>query len=263
MTWTEGDFDLDGVTLHYYRRGSGRPLVLAHGMSDSGLCWERFAARVGGAFDVIAYDARFHGRSSAPADGAFGGGADLVRLVEALQLELPAAVGHSMGGATVAEAVGLRPDLFSCAVLEDPPWRDAWPEASRAQTDMTTMNAAQIAEFGRQTNPGWDAVEFPAWAESKLQFRPPDGWMKRFGTSLGKWREVVAKIGAPSLLVIGGNLEGGAIVTQELAADACALNPLLETVQLASAGHNIRREAFDEYVEAVLGFLARNDAGGR
>jgi pimeloyl-ACP methyl ester carboxylesterase len=59
------------------------------------------------------------------------------------------------------------------------------------------------------------------------------------------------------LLITGGNSERGAIVTPEAAAQAQRLCPTIEVVQLEQAGHNIRREAFDEFVAAVTDFLIR------
>ena len=41
MEWQEGELDANGVRIHYYRRGVGRVLVLAHGMTDNGKCWSR------------------------------------------------------------------------------------------------------------------------------------------------------------------------------------------------------------------------------
>jgi pimeloyl-ACP methyl ester carboxylesterase len=258
MNWTDGDVTIDGVRIHYYRRGSGRPLVLAHGASDNGKCWERVAARLEDRFDIIAYDARYHGLSDGPEGGSLNGAPDRIALVKALGLERPAAMGHSMGAATVAEAVGAEPALFRCAVLEDPPWRDEFPSGGRRpQFDMGSLTVEQIAESGRKQSPTWDASEFPAWAESKKQFRPPADTMSRIGKMLGTWRETVKKIGVPTLLVTGDNAERGAIVSKEAAADAVKLNPKVETICLSGAGHNVRREAFEEFVAAVEPFLER------
>jgi pimeloyl-ACP methyl ester carboxylesterase len=117
MTWTEGDITVSNVRIHYYRRGSGPPVVLAHGFSDSGRCWDRVATVLDDRYDVIAFDARHHGLSDSPNDGSIGDAADLVALVEALGLVRPALIGHSMGAGTVAQAAGERPELFRCAIL--------------------------------------------------------------------------------------------------------------------------------------------------
>ena len=257
MGWTEGDVTLrDGVRLHYYRRGKGSPVILAHGATDNGKCWGRVAEALEGEFELIAYDARFHGLSDAPADGKFGGGDDLVAFVEALGIERPALLGHSMGAMTVAQASASKPELFRCAVLEDPPWWNEPPKGGRPQAmDYSTMSVEQIAEEGRKVTTGWDDSEFPAWAESKKQFRPPTDWMAGFGRRLGQWREVVAEMRLPALLVCGDRAEGGAIVTSAVAAEACSLAPDMRTLTLGGAGHNVRREAFSEYLSVVREFL--------
>ncbi len=69
MGWTEGYLSADNVRLHYWRRGSGPPLLLAHGFGDSGECWTRVAEALEDDYDIVAYDARYHGLSDAPADG--------------------------------------------------------------------------------------------------------------------------------------------------------------------------------------------------
>jgi hypothetical protein len=43
--------------------------------------------------------------------------------------------------------------------------------------------------------------------------------------------------------------------------EAQRLCPSLEVVRFERAGHNIRREAFEEFMDAVTGFLARNADG--
>ena len=71
--WSEGDVTTgDGVRLHYYRTGSGLPLLLAHGVSDNGMCWRRVADALADSFDVVTYDAPSHGRSDV---GPLGRGA--------------------------------------------------------------------------------------------------------------------------------------------------------------------------------------------
>ena len=45
--WSEDDVTTgDGIRLHYYRRGSGNTLLLAHGVSDDGMCWRRVATKL-------------------------------------------------------------------------------------------------------------------------------------------------------------------------------------------------------------------------
>src|SRR3954452_19370405 len=113
--WTSSD----GVELAYHEVGSGRPIILLHGLfSDAVMNWikfghaERIAAR---GFRVIMPDLRAHGLSAKP-HGAehYPKGIlarDLRELVEHLGLTEFDLGGFSLGARTTVEAVGegLRP----------------------------------------------------------------------------------------------------------------------------------------------------------
>ena len=47
--WSEGNVIANGVRLHYHRTGGDKPaLVMAHGVTDTGMTWSRVArARAG------------------------------------------------------------------------------------------------------------------------------------------------------------------------------------------------------------------------
>ncbi|HXH22341.1 MAG TPA: alpha/beta hydrolase [Dehalococcoidia bacterium] len=253
MSWREGELSIEGETFHYYRRGSGAPVLLAHGFGDNGRCWTRVAEALEAEFELIAYDARGHGLSGGDANPNAAG--DLASVVRALELERPALIGHSMGASAVARAAAKAPGAFACAILEDPGWRS--PDRAGAprppRPDYAAMSVDEIERAGRERNPGWHDVEFRDWAESKKQLRatglPP--------TSPEAWRDDVRGLeGLPVLLVTGDNALG-AIVTPETAAEAQRLCSTLDVVRL-SAGHNIRREAFGPFVEAVRAFLRRH-----
>ena len=62
--WQEGDIETNGIRLHYTRTGGDKPaLVMAHGVTDSGLCWAPVAQALAADYDVIMVDARAHGLS--------------------------------------------------------------------------------------------------------------------------------------------------------------------------------------------------------
>jgi pimeloyl-ACP methyl ester carboxylesterase len=147
--WATDTVTTNGIDLRYYRSGNGRPVVMAHGMYDSGRRWIPLAEDLADDYDVITYDARGHGRSDAPAEGydIDNRVADVLGLIECLDLTDPVLLGHSMGGATVAWAGAERPDLPGGIVLEDPArFREA-PEVSieRAE-EMTRQRLSQARE---------------------------------------------------------------------------------------------------------------------
>lgn len=269
MAWTEGDITTqEAVRIHYYRRGHGRPLILAHGATDNGECWTRAAEAFEGGFDIVAYDARYHGLSDAPPQQTPGsGGADLIAVAEALGIERPAIMGHSMGAASVMAAAAAQATRFACAILEDPYLRmessNLEPKAPPANPaprallpDFAGMSLESIEAAGRKDNPLWDDSEFAPWARAKKQFRRPPG---DFGLpAAGAWRTEMAAMALPTLLIHGGNRERFGLVSDKAAAQAQELNPQLRAVRLDDAGHNVRREAFAPFIAAVRAFLAEH-----
>ncbi|HEX5585923.1 MAG TPA: alpha/beta hydrolase [Acidimicrobiia bacterium] len=263
-SWAEGDFEVaPGVRLHYRRAGTGTPVVLAHGLLDDGACWTRTADVLAEAHDVVAYDARFHGASAEAPDAPWGGADDLISVVEALGLERPALIGHSMGGAVAAMAAASHPERFRAVVLEDPAWismpadPDALAAGRAAFESMVTTPEDDLVALGRAMNPTWHESELGPWAASKRRFRGADQMADGMrGITEAPWRDVVARIAVPVLLVCGGDVSRGRLVTAEQAAEARECCPTLEVALFPEAGHCVRREAYDGYISAVRRFLA-------
>jgi len=268
-TWPADDVIANGIKIHYYRTGGNKPpLVLAHGFSDNGLCWTPVARALEHDYDVIMYDARGHGLSDAPDEGYADEdrAADLVGLIQALGLEKPAVMGHSMGASTVAVAAAQYPGVIGKAILEDPPWRDEDPgedlsaeeieERVKQWHDRLLANKEKSREAliagAREESPTWREAELGPWAESKRQLSPKV--LHRSARPWTPWREVAEKIACPTLLITADN-EAGAIVSPEIAKEAAELNAKFQVVRIEGAGHSIRREAFKPYMQAVRAFL--------
>ena len=109
-----------GPTLHYVRRGSGEPMLLIQGMSGNHLSWgEPFLSELEGEFDLVAYDHRGVGHSSAVTDPFTMAelADDAAALLDALDLPSAHVAGLSLGS-TVAQELCLRhPDRVRSAQL--------------------------------------------------------------------------------------------------------------------------------------------------
>ncbi len=97
------------IEIHYEDHGAGQPVVLIHGYPLSGRAWDRqVPVLLEAGHRVITYDRRGFGQSSQPAVGydydTFA--ADLVALVEHLDLWDAVLVGHSMGTGEVTRFLG-------------------------------------------------------------------------------------------------------------------------------------------------------------
>jgi len=100
----------DGTTIGWSRAGSGDPVVLVHGITESAASWEPVTERLVGGNEVITLDLRGHGESSGAStyDLASMAG-DVLTVVAAAGLDRPHLVGHSLGGAVVTAAGAARP----------------------------------------------------------------------------------------------------------------------------------------------------------
>jgi pimeloyl-ACP methyl ester carboxylesterase len=265
--WFSGDVIANNIKIHYHRTGGDKtPLVLSHGFTDNGLCWTRVARVLEKDYDVIMYDARGHGFSNAPQEGYSSEehAADLAGLIQALELEKPRLIGHSMGATTVATTAANYPELVRCAILQDPPWQaDVAAHTAEERAAMAEQWQADIIEWQSQTreeimalcrtrHPSWAEVEYGPWADSKLQVRLDV--FKGFALPRPPWQDIVPRIVCPILLVTG-DPELGAIVTPEVAQEVTALWRKGKVSHIGGAGHNIRREQFEKYIEAVTAFL--------
>lgn len=185
MAVREGTIDSDGVAIHYSDwGGDGPPLVLLHATGFLSALWRPVAERLAGRFRVVAADQRGHGDSGKPPDGyrfeAFAD--DLQRLIEALELEQPLAVGHSAGATIIVVHTKQHPGVVRRAVLIDPILpRPEW------YVDLPgTPNANPIAEAARKRRAVWPGREelfrayrsratFQTWREDVLRLYVDEG----------------------------------------------------------------------------------------
>lgn len=124
MTADGFEAESGGVVLRGVRDGTGRPVVLAHGLTahrDLVVHGSRALARAG--HDVIRYDARGHGDSDAGEAGSYVYeqlADDLDAVVAATGAERPVLVGHSMGAHTIATLALRDPERWAGLVLIGP-----------------------------------------------------------------------------------------------------------------------------------------------
>ena len=262
--WAEGSVEANGINLHYYRGGAAGqpPLLLLHGITDSGRVWTRIARDLGTRYDIVMTDARGHGLSDNLATGFSIRllADDAAGVIGALGLAPAYLWGHSMGAITAATVAAHYPALVRAAVLEDPPlFSDPAPPAPPprpAGPDFRALSPAERIAAGAALNPGWHADEIPPWAESKAQVDP--AVMEHIAAFREfAWRDVLRAIRCPVLLLTGDPAQG-ALVTPATAEEARRLLAAGEVGQIAGAGHNIHRDRYAETMAAVLAFLGRH-----
>jgi len=263
--WKSDYVTANGIRMHYWRTGGAKPaMVLVHGYTDNGLCWTSLARKLQDRFDVVMYDVRGHGYSDKPAWGYDMEtlAQDLVALIQALGLQKPILMGHSMGAAIVAAAAAMYPDLPRAVILEDPVFVESRQKRSPKEVaeirekrrkeieERRAMTRDQLIELAKtKLHPGWPEEDYGPWADAKLQVSPEAAAVVG---SLPDLREYFPKITVPTLILKADADEEQKKRNLEVA----RLLPKGKLVHIAGAGHNVRRDKPAETLQTIQEFLA-------
>lgn len=266
MSWISAYVQVGDVRLHYTRTGGDKPVVvLAHGITDNGLCWSAVARQLESAYDVIMVDARGHGLSDAPETGYTyqDHAQDLADFIGAMGLDKPAVLGHSMGAGTALIAASRYPQLMHCVLLEDPALRPAELLSAEEVAARARQYDEHIASYRQHTreellagvrraHPNWSEEELIPWLEAKMQVKPQVTELVA-GPGLD-WQTALPAVQCPVLLITA-DPELGAITTPEIAVEAADLWACGQLVRIPGAGHCIHRDQLATYMAAVNAFL--------
>ncbi len=137
--------------------GEGPDVVLLHGLATNRAFWYATAVALQDHYRVTLFDLRGHGYSERPASGyrATDFAEDVLRLMDAQQIDRAALIGHSYGGAAALETAGMAPQrvthlgLIDARIarlqpmlrLHDTPW------ISEAEKEVAATHPADWAEL--------------------------------------------------------------------------------------------------------------------
>lgn len=184
----------DGTPISYRTFGSGEPaLVFVHGWScDSGY-WREQVPYFSGKRKVIVLDLAGHGRSGAgrKAYTMKSFGQDVKAVVEAAGSRKVILIGHSMGGAVIAEAARLMPDrvvgLIGVDTLDNIEYPLTRPELDGMLVNMRKDFRAGTREFvSHLFLPGSDPA-VREWVITDMSSAPPEVALSVIEEYLGQY----------------------------------------------------------------------------
>ena len=216
----------DGVALNLLEVGSGPPLLLIHGWSQSAALFRYQLEGLSGRFRVLALDLRGHGESEKASSGyrLSRMAMDVHEVLEQLDLDAVHVLGHSMGNAVLWshwELFGR--DRFASMIIAEQPLalmaRPAWSRTKREETGC--LGGPEELASNCDSLEGADAEAFAAeFVDGMLSERvsPQD---RRFiveqnllmpraaasallqSASTDDWRDLVPRIDIPTLIIAG------------------------------------------------------------
>lgn len=173
MDSAERFFDSDGVRIRYIDRGEGEAVILLHGFALSAeVNWglTGLLASLPEKYRMLALDQRGHGRSDKPHDPEDYGLAfveDVIRLLDALEIEKAHVVGYSMGGTLALRLAADHPDRVRSVVIGGAGWA---PPGTPLPPGLQEWPAKieRIAEEGGSLT---DAMWLPGWPDPTPEIR--------------------------------------------------------------------------------------------
>ena len=243
------------------------PLVLVHGIGSRAESWWSVLGPLAERFHVYAVDLRGHGGSGKPGAGYLldDYAADLGALLDALGLERPFVLGHSLGAMTTMLWAVQQPGRAARIVLEDPPLRTE-PAILDAFDGWMQLNAAPleaVAFWYQSEHPDWSWEECRRRAESITSTHPAvfaelraasEEALAQPGPGRDPRLDALAAIDAPTLLV-RGDPDLGSMVGPDDVAEIAAAAPQVVVRRIPGTGHSIHREQPEAFVREVVGFL--------
>src|SRR5260370_39720302 len=110
------------LTFHYLQWGEqGSPIICAHGITANAFCFQALADELSSTHRVFAYDLRGRGDSDKPESGYSLSihANDLAEIIDALELDRPVIMGHSLGAMIALYFAAHHPENLSKLVLID------------------------------------------------------------------------------------------------------------------------------------------------
>lgn len=184
--------------------------------------------------------------------------ADVNGLVDALGLDRPVVLGHSLGARiAAAHAVLNGPDRHGALILVDPPvsgpGRDPYPMSRESfLTQLREARAGTTVEAARRFYPKWPEREL----RLRLEVLPSCNETAIAETHAGFEQEDFfpywAKIAPPATLIRGAD---SPVVPEGAAAELAAANPAVPIMPVPEAGHMVPWDNFAGFFEALDGAL--------
>ena len=246
--------NVNGIQLAYTRSGDGPPLALLHGFPVDHHLWDEVVPLLENSFDVIRPDLRGFGESTT-VDSAYGMddyASDLAGLLDQLEIQKAAIVGHSMGGYVALAFARLYPErvtglgLVSSQVLADAPERKEGRYKSAADVAANGIGSVVDAMTSKFTTD----ERLQARARASMQQQQPAAYV-------GALKAMAERVDSTPLLsafdfpvvIIHGDAD--ALIPIDRAREVKAALPQAHLVEIPGAGHIPMLEARERTAEAL------------
>ncbi len=262
----------DGLRIPLRVTGKGPALVMIHGWTARQQDWLPLVERFKDRYTCHVWEARPH-QPDAPDPTIERMARDLHNLLDALQLDRPMLIGHSMGALTTWEYLRQFGDgrLSSLCLIDQSPRLLTGPDWDRGLYGHYTERhdaefvanlrinlADEVAALIRRSRHAADSPLAEMMIESRRQFLStvaPEPWITAWRSLVVKdYRDVLPSIGVPTFLAYGGS---GTFYGQRVADYVHANIRNSEMKMYQSAAHSPHLESLPDFTRDFLDFAGR------
>ncbi|QCR24286.1 alpha/beta fold hydrolase [Pontibacter sp. SGAir0037] len=253
------------MKLHYKEMGHGKPLLILHGLFGTLDNWQTLAKRLAENYNVFLVDLRNHGRSPhSDVHNYDAMAADVLELIDDLQISTPAIMGHSMGGKAAMHFALTYPTRLTKLIVVDiapkayPPHHDEILDALKSVDIATVTSRNEVDEQLAKYIPQPDVRLFLM----KNLYRKEEGgfgWRMNLEALDKNYDNVSAAITSDipfkkdTLFIKGGR--SGYIKQDDIFGSIPHLFTQVEVETIPEAGHWVHAQAPDQVYDLVTTFL--------
>lgn len=245
---------VNDIRLAYERRGTGAPLVLLHGYPLDHHLWDDIAPLLSDTFELIIPDLRgFGGSSTVDSFYAMEDFADdIAALLDQLEIQKTAVVGHSMGGYVALAFLRLYPErvtglgLVSSQVLADAPDRKEGRYKSAAEVADKGIGSVVAAMTSKFTSD----ERLQQFAKASMEQQQPAayiGALKAMAERVDS-TPLLSSLRVPLVVVHG---DADQLIPIDRAREIKAVVPGAHLLEISGAGHMPMMEAPQQTADAL------------
>ncbi len=246
--------NVNRIHLAYERRGQGRPLVLLHGFPLDHHLWDDVAPLLEDSFDIIVPDLRGFGNSTMieSALSMDDYASDIASLLDHLNIQKAAIVGHSMGGYVALAFARRYPErvsglgLVSSQLLADPPERKEGRYKSAADVEANGIGSVVEALAPKFTTD----QKLQAYARESMQRQQPAAYIGALKAMAERADStpLLSSFHFPVVIVHG---DSDSLIPIDRAREVKQALPQAHLVEIQGAGHMPMMEAAEKTAEAL------------
>ncbi|HLZ71082.1 MAG TPA: alpha/beta fold hydrolase [Dehalococcoidia bacterium] len=253
---------VNGIQLYYESQGKGPAIVFAHGAGGNHMSWWQQVPVFSANYRCVTFDHRAFGQSL---DSTGGGraqfAADVLELLDQLDIDRFVFVAQSMGGRTAAGLIRRAPQRLRGVIFAGSTAGSVSDEVRELQRRHTASLPAGSTLLERALWPRYaeanPCMAFLYRQINRLNPKRPADFLALQPGYRGTFSPFLAECGVPILFLVG---EHDAITPPHIVQRAAALVPHAEYQMIAGAGHSAYFERPEAFNAAVLGFVQRVEA---